>query len=489
MTKIVVVNKLKDFQAEIPGVEIITAKTYLSDPRFIELTSAKIYNICRSYRYQGDGYYISLLAKARGHKVIPDITTIQDSKTQSIIRIKSEDMDQLIEKSLADVDAQKFTLNIYFGKSVDPSFQTLSQQLYNQFPSPLLCAYFTKRNGRWFIQDVDPISTKGLPEEEQAHVINYATEFFARKDVNEKKPSQFRYEMAILVNPDEQDPPSNKTAIKKFIRAAEDLGIGAWTITKDEYNEIGKYDALFIRETTNVNHYTYRFARRAAVEGLVVMDDPESILRCSNKVYLAELLERNNIPTPKTMVIHKDNLGQLTQNFHFPIILKLPDSCFSIGVIKVKDMQELEAESSKMLEKSDLIIAQEFMPTEYDWRIGIIDNKPLFACKYYMANKHWQIINSNKNGSTRYGKAETFAIEDVPPSVIKTAVKAANLLGNGLYGVDIKEIKNKNYVIEINDNPNIDAGVEDGVIKNSLYSRIMQVYLDRMQHLTNGIHK
>src|SRR5687768_4188496 len=115
MTKIVVVNKLKDFQAEIPGVEIITAKTYLSDPRFIDLKSAKVYNICRSYRYQGDGYYISLLAKARGHKVIPDITTIQDSKTQSIIRIKSEEMHELIEKSLAGVEGEKFELHIYFG--------------------------------------------------------------------------------------------------------------------------------------------------------------------------------------------------------------------------------------------------------------------------------------------------------------------------------------------------------------------------------------
>ena len=60
-----------------------------------------------------------------------------------------------------------------------------------------------------------------------------------------------------------------------------------------------EFDALFIRETTLVNHHTYRFARRAASEGLVVIDDPESILKCTNKVFLAELLSRHKMPMPQ----------------------------------------------------------------------------------------------------------------------------------------------------------------------------------------------
>src|SRR5206468_3306790 len=122
-------------------------------------------------------------------------------------------------------------------------------------------------------------------------------------------------------------------------------------ITKDEYNNLGEYDALFIRETTNVNHYTYRFARRAAVEGMVVMDDPESILKCSNKVYMAELLDRHKIQTPKTIIVQKDNTAEAS-NLGFPLILKMPDSCFSIGVIKVDSPAKLEDELQKMLSKS-----------------------------------------------------------------------------------------------------------------------------------------
>jgi glutathione synthase/RimK-type ligase-like ATP-grasp enzyme len=349
-----------------------------------------------------------------------------------------------------------------------------------------LRAFFSKKRNVWRLDDVDPVSMKDLKAEDQEFAVRSAIAFFNNRRSSQKKQPFYRYEIAILVNPDEEQPPSDKTAIKKFIKAAESLGIGTWTITKDEYNHLGEYDALFIRETTNVDHYTYRFARRAAVEGLVVYDDPESILRCSNKVYLAELLERNNIPTPKTLVVHKDNLDDITKEFSFPVILKLPDSCFSQGVVKAKNKQELDEKSKAMLKQSELIIVQEFLPTDYDWRVGIMNGKALYACKYYMAGKHWQIINNEKKGHSRFGKHETFRVEDAPQEIIQAALNVSNLIGKGLYGVDLKVINGKPYSIEVNDNPSIDAGVEDMVLKDDLYKNIMQVFLEKMETARAG---
>jgi glutathione synthase/RimK-type ligase-like ATP-grasp enzyme len=60
-------------------------------------------------------------------------------------------------------------------------------------------------------------------------------------------------------------------------------------------------------------------------------------------------------------------------------------------------------------------------------------------------------------------------------------LKAANLVGNGLYGVDVKQSGKDFYVIEVNDNPNIDSGVEDAVLKQDLYYRIMSVLLRRIE--------
>ncbi len=108
-------------------------------------------------------------------------------------------------------------------------------------------------------------------------------------------------------------------------------------IGRDDYARLAEFDALFIRETTNVSHHTYRFARRAAIEGLVVMDDPESILKCSNKVYLAELLGRHKVPVPRTLVVHKDNISLVGEELGFPCILKQPDAAFSQGVVKIEN--------------------------------------------------------------------------------------------------------------------------------------------------------
>ena len=483
MAIIVVVNKLKDFIAEIPDVEIITAKSYLSDEKYAEAKNAKIINLCRSYSYQSTGYYISLLAAARGHKVIPDITTIQDTKTLSIIRIKSEEFYELIQKSLAKISSEEYILKIFFGQAIDPEMQPLAQQLFYQFQSPIIFAFFENKKQKWKLQSLEAASTKTVNPEEYTFMISSATEYFSTGKFSIKKPQPSGYEIAILINPTEDKPPSNKSAIKKFIKAAEALDMSVWAITRDEYNHIGEYDALFIRETTNVNHHTYRFARKAAVEGLVVLDDPESILKCSNKVYMAELMERNNIPTPKTTVISKDNADDILKLYNFPVILKLPDSCFSLGVVKVETQAELDRELKRMLDKSDLIIAQEFLPTKFDWRIGIIDRKPLYACKYYMAGDHWQIIDYDGNGSYKEGKDEAVPLYEVPHFVLQTALKAANLIGNGFYGVDVKEIDGKPYLVEVNDNPSIDAGVEDKELKDELYRDIMKVFLDRIRKM------
>ena len=58
---------------------------------------------------------------------------------------------------------------------------------------------------------------------------------------------------------------------------------------------------------------------------------------------------------------------------------------------------------------------------------------------------------------------------------------AANLIGQGLYGVDLKEVNGKCYIIEVNDNPSIDAGFEDTGLKDELYLRIMRSFYARLE--------
>ncbi|MCA9212120.1 MAG: RimK family protein [Planctomycetales bacterium] len=488
MSVLIVTNVVKDWPAETTNADVVDARTYLTDPKYNELRGAKVFNLCRSYRYQSTGYYVSLLAEARGHKPLPSVSTVQDLKTQAIVRMVSDDLDALVQKSLAPIKSDKFTLSIYFGRNLAKRYNRLALSLFNQFQSPLLRAHFVRGSGNgWQLRRVSTISANEVPASHWPFVVEAAAEHFAGRYNGSKKKTRARFDMAVLYNPDDPEPPSDDKALKKFLKAASSMGISAELVTRDDYGRLAEFDALFIRDTTFVDQYTYRFSQRAASEGLVVIDDPQSIVRCTNKVYLAELLARHKVLTPKTLVVHRDNVQDLAETLGFPCVLKKPDSSFSQGVVKVKDEQELQARLAEFFADSDLVVAQEFLPTTFDWRIGIIDRQPLYACKYYMAQGHWQIIRQDRVGRGRYGKSETLPVETAPRRAVQLALKAANLIGDGLYGVDIKESNGKFYVIEVNDNPNIDSKYEDAVLKDELYRRIMDVFLKRVERRKAGL--
>jgi glutathione synthase/RimK-type ligase-like ATP-grasp enzyme len=149
-------------------------------------------------------------------------------------------------------------------------------------------------------------------------------------------------------------------------------------------------------------------------------------------------------------------------------------------VFKANDRRELEQMAEQLLDDSDVILAQEFMPTDHDWRVGVLDGEPLFVCQYMMAKKHWQIVRHSPDGKVGWGNFKTFALDEVAPEVLDVAVRAARLIGDGLYGVDLKQTEKGVFVIEINDNPNLDHGCEDLVAKDELWRRVCRWFIERI---------
>jgi glutathione synthase/RimK-type ligase-like ATP-grasp enzyme len=484
---LIVVNNVTEWPFHIPGVEVVDAWSYLTRPEYGTMRAVKLFNLCRSYRYQTAGYYVTLLAMARGHKPLPGITTIQDMKSQTMVRFVSDDLDDLIQHTLAPIHSDTFTLSVYFGRNMARRYDRLSLHLFNVFQAPLLRAEFSRTGNYWQLKSLSPIPVGEIPVQHQPFVIREATEYFGGRRASVRKRFTAKYDLAILHNAADELSPSDTKAVDRFIKAAAGVGLRTEVIGRDDYARLAEFDALFIRETTQVNHHTYRFARRAATEGLVVIDDAESILKCANKVYMAEVMARNSVRVPRTLIVHRDNVDDIGRTLGFPCVLKQPDTSFSQGVVKVENEAALAAHVDEFLEKSELLIAQEFLPTKFDWRIGICDGQPLYACKYHMAAGHWQIVKNDHQGSRQFGRFETIPVEIAPRHVVRAARKAAGLIGDGLYGVDVKQTNGASFVIEVNDNPNIDAGVEDQILKTDLYRRIMEVFLRRIERRKAGI--
>lgn len=484
MPDLVVVDEPDAWPRPAGSTELVASLDYLSDPRFAASREpTKVVNLCGDHSYQSIGYYVSLLAAARGHRVTPSASSIREVDLEAKVARVADELETDIRRALKDAPGEvgsRRSALVCFGVTDDARLGGVARKLFGAFHLPLMDATFERRATEWVLADVDSRSAQSLDADARLEVLRRAESHLVT-GAPRRRAKSYRYDLAILWDPNAEDAPSNRAALTKFEQAAEHRGLRAVRIIADDYGRIPEFDALFIRETTSVEHHTYRFAQRAALEGLVVIDDPESILRCSNKVFLAELLARHRVPTPETWVVAEHRLHELADRLPIPCILKPPDGCFSRGMVKVRKREDLESAAARLFETSELILAQDFVPTDYDWRVGVLDGQPLYACRYYMAKNHWQIIHRDGRGREREGAHETFDVGAAPPVVIQTALRACRLIGRGLYGVDVKERSGKAYVIEVNDNPNIDAGVEDRFSGDALYQRIIDGFVRQIE--------
>ncbi|MCM2130511.1 RimK family protein [Larsenimonas sp. GH3-8] len=481
----IVVDQLSDWRSFYPSDDVITAEEYLAQDTDIPapMKATHVINLCSELDYLGTGYYVSLLAQARGQRVQPSVETLSQMSRHDLLALELDGLQRwmaVLERQ-GSVPGDELVLRLFFGHSDVPSLAILGRRLFEHLPCPLMEVTLSRHNGRWQLTGLQPLPFSALPQAEEerfASALNNHSRQIWRTPAARRR---YRFDLAILIDPEEAMPPSNKGALKAFIRAGRKIGIDVSLITRHDEGRLAEFDGLFIRETTRIDHHTYRMARRAEHEGLVVIDDPTSILRCTNKVYLHAMLRDRHVPAPGGHLLsrHDAGLAALAETLSYPQVLKIPDGAFSRGISKVRSPAELLEQAEGLFKDSALLLLQEWMPTDYDWRVGILDDKVLFVSRYYMARGHWQIYDHSK-GKTKSGGFDTLAPEDAPPQVLKVALKAARLIGRGLYGVDLKQSGERVVVIEVNDNPNLDAGIEDVVAGKTLYDTVMQVFLARM---------
>ena len=155
-----------------------------------------------------------------------------------------------------------------------------------------------------------------------------------------------------------------------------------------------------------------------ATEGLVVIDDPDSIVRCANKVYLAELMTRLGIPTPKTVIAHRNNVERVEAELGLPCVLKQPDSSFSQGVLKVADARRpahgAQAAAGAQRPRRRAGVHADRV------RLAGRRARPQAAVRLPLLHgrSHWQIYKQQAGGKMTGGRWETLRVEDAPPGVV-----------------------------------------------------------------------
>lgn len=479
---VIIVDSLKDFPNADTPHKVISTKDYLARSSLFRGQRPKIINLSRSFAYQTRGYYCSLLGEARGHRVIPSVETMVDLGARQLYAQALPELDDSLAKCLAAADDKSVPTRIlaYFGTVEDHRFDRFGRLLFDWFRCPVLEVTIEVED-RPEIKKLAAVPVTKLTPDELRFFHDALHNHTTREWRSKKDRASPRFSFAVLYDPNEKLPPSSFASMKHWARIAEKQGVEVEPITRRDLARLAEFDALFIRETTSIDNHTYRFARRAMQEGMPVIDDPISMIRCTNKIYLHELMTSNGVAVPPTVIIGGPaDLPRAADELGFPMVLKVPDSSFSRGVNKVDDMAGLDALAREWLKETDLLLAQAFMPTTFDWRVGVLGGKPLFVCQYMMAKRHWQIVKHNANGKSLEGAHHTIALGEAPPAVVDIGLRAAQLIGDGLYGVDIKETPNGIFVVEVNDNPNIEHGVEDEAEKDQVWIQLTRWFIDKL---------
>lgn len=463
---------------DLPPQCHVVAPDDLLDGRHLPQPGSIVVNLCRDQRPLSFGYYVSLIAEARGYAAIPTAADLADQVDDRLVRSRHAPVD----RALAALRRQggrlvlPRRLFVALGRCNKPHLQGVAEAAYEAFGLPLMTLQIDSTRLQLLQVAVEPLA--GLDPRQQ-RLLRAALERLAGPPPT-PRPFRRAPKLAVLVNPDDPLPPSKPGTIVRLRDVASSMGIDTECLGHRDLPRLGRFDALLIRETTALQTPSYIFAETAAQLGLPVIDDPVSILRCCNKVFLHERLKAEGVAQPRTLAVRADTLAAAGEVLGFPLVLKVPDGACSRGVVRVDTPAALPVAGRRLLRRSRLILAQEYLYTDFDWRIGVLAGRPLFACRYRMVRGHWQIFRHGQNGSEE-GATEPVPLDAVPAGVLSAALAAAALIGTGLYGVDLKEMARGPVVIEVNDNPNIDVGLEDACLGDALYERLLGHFLERIE--------
>lgn len=265
-------------------------------------------------------------------------------------------------------------------------------------------------------------------------------------------------------------------------QVAQKLGHRLDFLFRPDMYKIPQYDAVFIRALTDPLNSSYIASRLAQMNGVRVLDDPDSIFICCDKLNMYRCLQRAGVPMPETVFLQENDLtietgSELLTTMGAPLVLKAPNTSFSMYVERVSTPEDLVRVGKRFLRRADRVVAQKFIRSEFDWRVGVLAGEPLYVCQYLIPKKRWKIMTYTDAGKTISGQVKGFQLAKAEPRLIDRAVQAAAAIGNGLYGVDLKQVDDDFVVIEVNDNPTMSEGEEDQA-SPELYERLIR-YLVR----------
>jgi hypothetical protein len=188
---------------------------------------------------------VSLLAEARGQKVIPNAKTILDLKNPSIVKVLSRDLEEVIQQALAHKEQARVHLQHLLRAQREPEVRPARARTVQGVPVAAAAGPLREdRGGKWELRSVRPIPYNDIPEEHLNYVKRYAAEYFAKKRYDGAREDRSPIRPGDPGEPGGQGRASNKRRHREIPAGRRTHGLRVDIIGPDDIDRIAEYDAL-----------------------------------------------------------------------------------------------------------------------------------------------------------------------------------------------------------------------------------------------------
>jgi len=220
------------------------------------------------------------------------------------------------------------------------------------------------------------------------------------------------------------------------------------------HRPLSDYDAVLPRIGASITYYGTAVVRQFQEMDVFCANTAHGILNSRDKLRSLQILSRHHIGIPRTTFVRdrKDVLPAIERVGGAPVIIKLIEGTQGIGVLLAESVKAAESMVELLQSQKQNVLIQKFVAESKgrDIRAFVVGDRVVAAMRRVAQGQEFR---SNVH---RGGVAEAV---DLPESFRETAVRAAQIMGLRVAGVDMLESQSGPQIMEVNSSPGLE-GIE-----------------------------
>lgn len=249
--------------------------------------------------------------------------------------------------------------------------------------------------------------------------------------------------------------------------------------------QLSTYDAVLPRIGASITYFGTAVVRQFEQMDVYCVNSSAGIANSRDKLRSLQILSRHHIGIPQTTFVRekKDVLPAIERVGGAPVIIKLLEGTQGIGVLLAETVKSAEAIIELLQSQKQSVLIQKFVAESKgrDIRAFVVGDQVVAAMRRVAQGQEFR-SNVHRGGVT-----EPIVLDE---SYCETAIRAAQILGLRVAGVDMLEAKDGPQVMEINSSPGLE-GIEQcthldiaGAIVDFMAAQVDFPEIDLRQRLT-----